>query len=207
MTLSTIEEAIKDLQRGRFIIVVDDENRENEGDLVISAEKVTPYKVNFMIKKGGGLICVPITGERLDELEIPLMVENLDNTEITKCKFTISVDHKRETTTGISAADRCATIKALIDPESKPDDFARPGHIFPLRYEEEGVLKRNGHTEAAVDLCRLAELYPGAVICEILKEDGETAKLEDLKEFAEKHNLKIISIEDLVLYRKNKKEV
>lgn len=204
MVFSTIKEAIQDLQRGRFVIVVDDENRENEGDLVIAADKVTPTKVNFMIKKAGGLICVPILGERLDELDIPLMVNGSRNTEITKCKFTVSVDSKNDASTGISAADRCATIKALINEKSLPEDFCRPGHIFPLRYEEGGVLKREGHTEAAVDLCKIAELYPAAVICEILKEDGETAKLNDLKEYAEKHNLRIISIEDLIMYRGEK---
>lgn len=204
MMFSTIEEAITDLQRGRCIIIVDDENRENEGDLIIAAEKVTPTKINFMIKKGGGLICVPITGQRLDELNIPLMIDDPENTEITKCKFTVSVDFRQGTTTGISAADRAATIKALVETKFRAKDFARPGHIFPLRYEENGVLDREGHTEAAVDLCKLADLYPAAAICEILKEDGDTAKLEDLEEFAEKHNLKVISIEDLVNYRKER---
>ena len=152
MSFSKIDEAITDLQRGRFVIVVDDENRENEGDLVISAEKITPLKVNFMIKKAGGLICVPILGERLDELKIPLMVNEPDNTEITKCKFTVSVDSKLDATTGISASDRCATIKALINEKSKPEEFAKPGHVFPLRYEEEGVLKREGHEAAIFDV-------------------------------------------------------
>ncbi|MCK5283135.1 MAG: 3,4-dihydroxy-2-butanone-4-phosphate synthase [Nanoarchaeota archaeon] len=202
--LSTIEEAITDLQRGRCIIVVDDENRENEGDLVLAAEKATPSKINFMIKKAGGLICVPMLGERLDQLNIPLMVQDSKNTEITRCKFTISVDYRYNTTTGISAQDRTETIKALIDEKSKPENFAMPGHIFPLRYEEGGILKREGHTEAAVDLCRLAGLYPAAVICEILNKDGEAAKLEELKEYTEKHNLKIISIQDLISYRKEK---
>ncbi len=204
MTFSTIEEAITDLQRGRIVIIVDDENRENEGDLVMAAEKVTPTKINFMIKRGGGLICVPIVGERLDELNIPLMVKESENTEVTRCRFTISVDSKHDATTGISATDRCATIKALVDHKSVSEDFCKPGHIFPLRYEEEGVLKREGHTEAAVDLCKIAGLYPAGVICEILKDDGETAKLDDLKEFAEKHNLRIISIGDLIKYRKGK---
>jgi 3,4-dihydroxy-2-butanone 4-phosphate synthase len=202
MTLATVDEAIKDLQRGHFIIVVDDETRENEGDLVIAAEKITPSRVNFMIKKAGGLICVPMEGKRLDELKLPLMVPDCDNTEITRCKFTVSVDLKNGRSTGISAQDRCNTIKALVD--GKAEDFARPGHIFPLRYAEAGVLEREGHTEAAVDLCKIAGLNPTAVICEILKEDGDTAKLDDLKEYANKHNLKIISIEDLIKHRKEK---
>ncbi len=200
MTLSSINEAVTDLERGRLIIVVDDENRENEGDLVIAAEKATPSKINFMIKKGGGLICVPMLSERLAELKIPLMVNDSENTEITKCRFTISVD-LRNNTSGISAQNRFATIKALINPKSKPEDFAKPGHIFPLMYEKGGVLKREGHTEAAIDLCKLAGLYPAAIICEILKEDGDTAKLPDLIEFAEKNNLKIVSIDDLIKYK------
>jgi 3,4-dihydroxy 2-butanone 4-phosphate synthase / GTP cyclohydrolase II len=201
MPFSTIEEAVTDLQRGRCVIVVDDEHRENEGDLVIAAEKATPSKINFMIKNAGGLICVPIKGERLDELNIPLMVSEKENTEITKCKFTVSVDYKKGTTTGISSCDRSTTIKALADKNSNPKDFSKPGHIFPLRYEEGGVLKRPGHTEAAVDLCKIAQLYPAGVICEILNEDGSTAKLEDLEKFAEKYNLKIISIDKLIKYR------
>ncbi len=204
MPLSTIEEAVKDIERGHLVIVVDDENRENEGDLVLAAEKATASKINFMIKKGGGLVCVPIIGERLDELKIPLMVQDEQNNEITRCKFTISVDVRNLATTGISAQDRCATIKSITDKKFQEKDFARPGHIFPLRYQEGGVLKREGHTEASVDLCKLANLYPAAVICEILKENGETAKLPDLEIFAKEHNLKIISIEDLIKYRKEK---
>jgi 3,4-dihydroxy 2-butanone 4-phosphate synthase / GTP cyclohydrolase II len=201
MAFAEINEAIRDIQRGRIVIIVDDENRENEGDLVMAAEKVVPSKINFMIKNGGGLICVPIIGARLNELKIPLMVNECDNTEITRCKFTLSVDFKHGTTTGISAQDRAATIKALIDQKSKPSDFARPGHIFPLRYEDGGVLTREGHTEAAVDLCKLAGLYPCGVICEILKEDGDTAKLPDLEIFSQMHKLKIISIADLIKHR------
>jgi 3,4-dihydroxy 2-butanone 4-phosphate synthase/GTP cyclohydrolase II len=204
MTFSTIDEALRDLQRGKFVIVVDDENRENEGDLVIAAEKVVPSKINFMIKKAGGLVCVPMLKERLDNLKIPLMVTDSENTEITRCKFTVSVDYKKNTTTGISAKDRAETIKALISPDVKEEDFSKPGHIFPLMAEEEGVLKREGHTEAAVDLCKLAGLYPAGVICEILNEKGEAAKLIELKEYADKHNLKMISIEDLVKHRKIK---
>ncbi|MBR9700139.1 3,4-dihydroxy-2-butanone-4-phosphate synthase [Candidatus Woesearchaeota archaeon] len=203
MVFSTIDEAVKDMQRGRCVIVVDDENRENEGDLILAAEKATPSKINFLIKKGGGLICVPMLGQRLDELQLPLMVADKDNTEVTKCRFTVSVDLKNNITTGISAQDRSATIKALINPSMKAGDFVRPGHVFPLRYSKGGVLMREGHTEAAVDLCKLAGLYPAGVLCEILKENGETAKLEDLKGFSEKYELKMISIKDLIDYRKN----
>jgi len=204
MKFSSIAEALQDLQRGRCIIVVDDEKRENEADLVLSAEKATPTKINFMIKRGGGLICVPMEGKRLDELKIPLMVPDHENTEITKCKFTVSVDFRHNTSTGISAQDRHATIKALTDAKSSAKDFARPGHIFPLRYQEGGVLKREGHTEAAVDLCRLAGLYPAAAVCEILNEDGSTAKIPDLEEYSQKHNLQVITIKDLISFRKEK---
>jgi 3,4-dihydroxy-2-butanone 4-phosphate synthase len=201
MKFSNLEQAIKDLQRGKFVMIVDDETRENEGDLVIAAEKATPSKINFMIKKAGGLICVPMLKERLDQLKLPLVVEDKNNTELTRCKFTVSTDLKNDKT-GISAHDRHATIKALIDPNTAPEDLARPGHIFPLRYAEGGVLEREGHTEAAIDICKLAGLYPAAVICEILKEDGDTAKLEDLKEFSKKQNLTLISIEQLLEYIK-----
>ena len=203
MKFSEIKDAITDLQRGRFIVIIDDENRENEADLVIAAEKATPSRVNFMIKNAGGLICVPMLKERLEELNIPLMIPDSENTEITKCKFTISVDFKPGTTTGISAGDRSATIRSLADPDTKAEEFARPGHIFPLKYTEGGVLKREGHTEAAIDMCKLAELGPVGVLCEILKEDGSTLKTEDLEEYASKHDLKIISIEELIKYRKN----
>ncbi len=203
MDFSPIEEAVQDLQRGRFVIIIDDEGRENEGDLVIAAEKITPSKVNFMIKRGGGLICVPLLSSRLQELSIPLMVDDSENSEITKCKFTVSVDLKKGTTTGISAADRSLTIKSLIDSKTVPSDLARPGHIFPLAYEEGGVLSREGHTEAAVDLCKIAGLYPAGVICEILTEKGETAKGEDLAAYAKEHHLNIISIADLIAYRKS----
>jgi 3,4-dihydroxy-2-butanone 4-phosphate synthase len=204
MVFSEIEEAVKDLQRGKCIIVVDDEHRENEGDLIIAAEKITPMKINFMLNNGKGLVCVPLLGERLDKLNLPLMVSEEENNELTRCSFTVSVDYKKGTTTGISASDRAATVKALIDENSKSEDFARPGHIFPLRYKEGGVIERPGHTEAAIDLCKMAKLYPAAVICEILKEDGETAKLEELEDFAKKHRMSIISIEELIKYRKEK---
>ena len=199
MTLSKIEEAVKDIKDGKFIIIVDDENRENEGDLVIAAEKIEPDKINFMITHGRGLVCVPVIKERLDELNIPLMTE--ENTEVTKCAFTVSVDHKN-VSTGISAYDRALTVKKLIDKNSKKEDFLRPGHMFPLRYEEKGVLSRAGHTEAAVDVVKLAGMYPAAVICEIINDNGRMARMEDLEKFAGKHNLKIVTIKSLVEYIK-----
>ncbi len=198
-----IEDAIKRLQRGDFIIIVDDENRENEGDLVVSAEKVTASKLNYMIKWARGIMCVPIDGKRLDKLKIPLMVSNADDRFNTH--FTVSVDAKNNTTTGVSVKDRLETIKALIDPSSKPDDLLRPGHVFPLRAADKGVFERQGHTEAAVELCRLAGLYPAAVIAEIMKDDGSMAKLEDLEGFAEKHNLSVYTIKDLIRHIKQQK--
>lgn len=191
---SDIKEAVKAVKNGEIIIIVDDKDRENEGDLVIAAEKVTPKSVNFMITHGRGLVCMPISGDRLDELVIPLMTKS--NTEKTKCQFTVSVDHK-DVTTGISAHERALTIKKMVDKDSSKEDFLMPGHIFPLRYTEGGVLKRPGHTEAAVDLARLADLFPAAVICEIIKEDGTMARRDDLKKFSEKHNLKMITINQL----------
>ena len=200
MVFSKIENAISDIKRGKFIIVVDDENRENEGDLVLAAEKATAHRINYMITHAKGLVCAPIIKEKLDELEIPVMV---NHNEINRCKFTVSVDCKNGTTTGISPADRAVTIKALIDPNSKSEDFVRPGHLFPLIYHEGGVLARQGHTEASIDLAKLAGLYPAAVICEIINEDGSMAKLPDLVEFSKKHNnMKIINIQDLVDYIK-----
>jgi 3,4-dihydroxy 2-butanone 4-phosphate synthase/GTP cyclohydrolase II len=198
MEFSKIEDAISDIKRGKFVIVVDDENRENEGDLVLAAEKVTANKINYMIKNARGLVCMPIIRERLEQLKIPPMV---DHKEINRCMFTISVDYKNGTTTGISPADRAATIKALIDDKTKTEDFAMPGHLFPLIYKEGGVLVREGHTEASVDLARLAGLYPAALICEIINDDGSMAKLPELFEFSKKHNdMKIITIKDLVDY-------
>ncbi|HHZ20227.1 MAG TPA: bifunctional 3,4-dihydroxy-2-butanone-4-phosphate synthase/GTP cyclohydrolase II [Firmicutes bacterium] len=198
MQFNTIEEALVELQSARMIIVVDDEDRENEGDLVMAADKVDPEAINFMAKYGRGLICVPMTGDRLDELNIPPMVS--DNTERLGTAFSVSVDAKT-TKTGISAYERCETIRALINPKTRPEDLVRPGHIFPLRAREGGVLKRAGHTEAAVDLARLAGLYPAGVICEIMNEDGTMARLPQLMEFAGTHGLKIISIADLINYR------
>ncbi len=201
MVFSKIEDAVNDINRGKFIIVVDDENRENEGDLVLAAEKVTAHKINYMIKHARGLVCMPIIKERMQQLNIPLMI---NHNEINRCKFTMSVDCKNGTTTGISPADRAATILALINNKSKPEDFAMPGHMFPLIYHEGGVLAREGHTEASVDLSKLAGLYPAAIICEIINDDGSMAKLQDLVEFSKKHNdMKIINIKDLVEYIKN----
>jgi len=204
MTFSKIEDAINDIKRGKMVIVVDDESRENEGDLVLAAEKATAHKINFMITHARGLVCVPIIKERLEELNIPLMVKD---TEIHQCKFTISVDVKNGATTGISPADRSATIQALIDTKSKNEDFHQPGHMFPLVYNGGGVLARQGHTEASVDLVKLAGLYPAAVICEVINEDGTMATLPNLIEFSKKHNnMKIIAIDHLVDYIKKQKE-
>ena len=201
MTLCSMEEAISDLQAGKFIIVVDDEGRENEGDLVLPAEKVTPEAVNFMVTHAKGLLCMPMTEERLDELQIPLVSTEHTPTALPTA-FTVSIDYKKDTTTGISAFDRSATINALIDPNSQPDDFARPGHLFPLRYHKGGVLMRPGHTEAIIDLCNIGGLYPAGVVCEIMKDDGDMARMPDLEEFAQKHDLKILSIAQLIAHRR-----
>lgn len=200
---NTIDEAIKDLKDGKMIIVVDDEDRENEGDLLMIAEKASPEHINFMAKYGRGLICVPMLKERLDELQIKSMVTN--NTDPKETAFTVSVDSNRSTT-GISAYERAETIKHLLEHDAKPEDFNRPGHIFPLVAKDGGVLVRTGHTEAAVDLAKLAGCYPAGVICEIMNEDGTMARVPDLKHYAEKFNLNIITIKDLVEYRR-KKEV
>ena len=198
--LNTIEEAIEDIKQGKMIIVVDDENRENEGDFIAAAEKVTPEMINFMTQHGRGLLCAPLLEKRCKELGLDMMVEN--NTVLHHTQFTVSIDLKGEgCTTGISVFDRAKTIKALVKPETKPEDFGRPGHIFPLKAKEGGVLRRTGHTEAAVDLARLAGLEPAGILIEILNEDGSMARLPQLVKVAEKHNLKIISIEDLVAYR------
>ncbi len=201
MPLATVEEAAKELREGNFVIIVDDEDRENEGDLVIAAEKVTPEAINFMTRYGRGLVCIAMMGQRLDELEIPLLPG--DNTSPFGSPFAMPVDaHPRfGVTTGISAYDRATTIKVLIDPNTKPSDLTRPGHVFPLRAKEGGVLRRAGHTEAAVDLCRIAGLYPAAVICEILRDDGQMARLPDLEAFAAQHGFKILTIADLIAYR------
>lgn len=196
---NTIEEAILDIRDGKMVVVVDDKRRENEGDIVMAAEKVTPQSINFMAKSGGGLICMPIVKERLVELNIGMMVA--DNTDTHKTAFTVSVD-AADTTTGISAHERAYTIQKIIDPRSKPDDFNKPGHIFPLESKKGGVLVRAGHTEAAVDLAKLAGLYPAGVICEIMNEDGTMARVPELKEYVKKHQLKLITIADLINYRR-----
>lgn len=201
---STIEEAIEDIKQGKMVVVVDDEDRENEGDLLMAAEKATPEAINFMATYGKGLICMPVVGSRLDELGICPMVEN--NTDNHETAFTVSIDAKA-TTTGISAFERCDTIQAVLKTETKPTDLRRPGHIFPLRYREGGVLRRAGHTEASVDLARLAGLYPAGVICEIMSSDGSMARVPELKEFVKQHNLKLITVADLIKYRKSHERV
>ena len=198
MTVSKIEDAISAFAKGGMIVVVDDEDRENEGDIIIASEKITPEAVAFMMKNARGLICVAMEGERLDALDIPLMVPR--NTEYLKTAFTVSVDYIHGTTTGISAVDRAATVRALLDESSKPEDFARPGHIFPLRAHPEGVLGRPGHTEAAVDLAKLAGLKASGVICEVANDDGTMSRLPELREFCLKHQLPLITIADLALH-------
>ncbi len=197
---NTIEEAIEDIRKGKILIVVDDEDRENEGDFIMAAEKVTPEAINFMAKHGRGLICVAMTPERLDELDLQPMVT--ENTAHMGTEFTVSVDAREGTTTGISAHDRARTVRTLIDPKTKPSDLARPGHIFPLRARKGGVLTRAGHTEAVVDLCRLAGLYPAGVLCEIMDEDGSMARVPRLKEIAREFDLKIITVRDIIEYRR-----
>ncbi len=194
-----IEEAIEEIRQGRLLVVVDDEDRENEGDLVMAADRVTPEAVNFMAKHGRGLICAPMTGERLDELRIPMMVT--ENTALMGTAFTDSVDAKRGVTSGTSAYDRAVTVRALVDPATRPEDLARPGHIFPLRSMPGGVLRRAGHTEAAVDLARLAGCYPAGVICEVMDERGGMARLPELVALASQHGLRMITIRDLIQYR------
>jgi len=200
MPVSTIAEGIEEFRAGRFVIIVDDEDRENEGDLAIAAQFAGPEAINFMATHGRGMICVPMLPERLEVLNLPLMVA--DNTSSYGTAFTVSVDARQGTTTGISAHDRAATVAALIDPETKPTDLLRPGHMHPLRAKEGGVLTRAGQTEASVDLAKAADLYPGAVICEVLHEDGTMARMPDLEKFAAEYNLKIITVRDLIAYRR-----
>lgn len=195
----SVEEAVEDIKNGKIIIVVDEEDRENEGDFVCAAEFASPEVVNFMAKHGRGMICVPMTQKRMSELKLNMMVDS--NTAIHGTQFTVTVDALHGTTTGISASDRSITIKKLADPDSKPNDFAKPGHIFPLRAMEEGVLRRAGHTEAVIDLCNLAGLNPVGVLCEILNDDGTMARVPDLEEIAEKFDLKILAITELIKYR------
>lgn len=200
MSFSPIEDAVAAIARGEFVVVVDDEDRENEGDLIIAAEKATAEQIGFMVRHTSGIICVPLMGERLDELRIPMMVTQ--NTDARHTAFTVSVDYGPTTTTGISAADRAATIAAIVDRTSEPEDFTRPGHIFPLRYQPGGVLRRAGHTEAAVDLATLAGLRPAGVLAEIVTDDGSIARLPELEEFAATHGLVMIQIADLIAHRR-----
>ncbi|MCI7576367.1 MAG: bifunctional 3,4-dihydroxy-2-butanone-4-phosphate synthase/GTP cyclohydrolase II [Bacteroidales bacterium] len=197
--MNTIEEAIHDFREGKFVIVVDDEDRENEGDFIVAAEKITPEKVNFMLQHGRGVLCAPITEERCQELGLPHQVEN--NTSILGTPFTITIDKLEGCTTGVSAHDRAATIRALADPASTPETFGRPGHINPLYARSRGVLRRAGHTEAAIDLAKLAGLYPAAALIEIMNEDGTMARLPQLEKTAQEYNLKLICIKDLIAYR------
>jgi 3,4-dihydroxy 2-butanone 4-phosphate synthase/GTP cyclohydrolase II len=205
MAIAGIEEIVAALQRGEMVIMVDDEDRENEGDLFIAAEDATPDNIGFMLRYTSGIVCLPVVGERLDELELPMMVAK--NTDVRRTAFTISIDAAEGTTTGISAADRCRTIHAVIDPETAPDDLARPGHMYPLRYEPGGVLKRAGHTEAAVDLAVLAGKYPAAVLAEVMNDDGTVARLPDLERFAEEHGLLLGTIADLIAYRRKSEKL
>jgi 3,4-dihydroxy 2-butanone 4-phosphate synthase/GTP cyclohydrolase II len=200
MPLARVEDAVADIRAGRMVIVVDDENRENEGDLIFAASKVSPELIGFMVRYCSGIICVPMESQRLDELNLPQM--SPENSESMRTAFTISVDAREGITTGISAADRARTIEVLIDPSAAAGDLRKPGHIFPLRYMDGGVLRRAGHTEAAVDLARMAGLYPAGVLCEVVNEDGTMARLPDLERFAAEHDLKIISIADLIAYRR-----
>ena len=200
--LSSIEDAVKDFSEGKFVIVVDDEDRENEGDLICAAEKITPEMVNFMLKEARGVLCVPITISRCEELDLPRQVA--DNTSMLGTPFTVTVDKLDGCTTGVSIHDRCATIRALADPNSTPQTFGRPGHVNPLYAQENGVLKRSGHTEAAIDLCKMAGLYPAGALMEIMNDDGTMARMPQLIEFAKEHQLKIITIKDMIAYRLKK---
>ncbi len=199
MPVTTVEQAIADFQNGKFVIIVDDEDRENEGDLAIAAEYITPDAINFMATYARGLICMPVLRQRLEELRLPMMVD--ENTARLSTAFTVSVDAQNGTTTGISASDRAATVLAMLDPQTKPEDLARPGHLFPLRYEDGGVLVRAGQTEASVDLCYLAKLQPAAIICEIMADDGTMARMPDLEEFSRLHDINIVSVAEIINYR------
>ena len=202
---STIDEAIDDIRAGKIVIVVDDADRENEGDFIMAAERVTPQALNFMVTHGRGIVCMPLMGQRLDELRIPLMVSK--NNESHGTAFAVSIDIQGRTTTGTSAFDRAATVRAIVDPELRPDDIRMPGHVFPLMAMEGGVLKRAGHTEATVDLARLAGLYPAGVLCEVLHPDGSMARMPELIKVAEEHDLRIISIADLIEYRRHREHL
>ena len=197
--LNSVEEAIEDFRKGQFVIVVDDEDRENEGDLIIAAELITPEKVNFMLKHARGVLCAPITLSRCKELDLPHQVTN--NTSVLGTPFTVTIDKLEGCTTGVSASDRAATIRALADPTSTPETFGRPGHINPLYAQDKGVLRRAGHTEASVDLAKLAGLYPAAALMEVMNEDGSMARLPELRQMADQYGFKLISIADLIAYR------
>ena len=205
LKISSIEDAVNDFRDGKFVIVVDDEDRENEGDLIIAAEKITPEKVNFMLKHARGVLCAPITLGRCEELDLPHQVT--DNTSVLGTPFTVTVDKLEGCTTGVSAHDRAATILALADPKSTPQTFGRPGHINPLYAQDNGVLRRSGHTEAAIDLCRMAGLYPAGALMEIMNEDGTMARMPDLLKFAEEWDMKIITIKDMIAYRLKKESL
>lgn len=199
LKINTVEEALKDFKEGRFVIVVDDEDRENEGDLIIAAEKITAEKVNFMLKYARGVLCAPITLSRCDELDLPRQVD--ENTSMLGTPFTVTIDKLEGCSTGVSAHDRAETIRALADPASTPQTFGRPGHVNPLYAQDNGVLRRSGHTEAAIDLCKLTGLYPAGALMEIMNDDGTMARLPQLLEFAKEHDLKVISIKDMIAYR------
>ncbi len=201
MPLCSLEEALDDLRAGKLLIVVDDENRENEGDLVMPAEMVNAEAVNFIATHARGLVCMPMTGERLDELDMPLMVGQNGSSK-DQTAFTVSVDYKKGTTTGISAYDRAATIDAMLSPDTKPEDFTKPGHLFPLRYHPGGVLARAGHTEAIIDLCNLMGMYPAGIVCEIMNDDGTMARMDSLETFGKTHGLKILSIAQIIAHRR-----
>lgn len=205
MTFAPIEEIIEAARRGEMVIMTDDEDRENEGDLILPAEEATPGKIGFMLRHTSGILCLSVTGERLDELELPMMVA--ENTDVRRTAFTVSIDAAEGTTTGISAADRYRTIQAVLDPRTRPEDLARPGHLYPLRYEPGGVLKRAGHTEAAVDIARLAGRYPAGVLAEIMNDDGTVARLPDLERFAKEHDLLIGTIADLIAHRRKSEKL
>ena len=205
MPLSTVDEALDEIRAGKCVIVVDDEDRENEGDLIVAAEKVTPDIINFMATHGRGLICMPLEGKRLDELQVPMMVQRNSTPQGTA--FAVSIEAKNGTTTGISASDRAATVLAVLDPNTRPDDISMPGHMFPLRARSGGVLERSGHTEAAVDLARLAGLYPAGVICEIMNEDGTMARFPELQVFGKKHDIRLLSIAQLIAYRRRSEKL
>ena len=203
--LNTIEEALEDFREGKFVIVVDDEDRENEGDLICAAEKITPEMVNFMLKYARGLLCAPVTISRSQELDLPHQVQ--DNTSLLGTPFTVTIDKIEGCTTGVSAHDRAATIRALADPASTPKTFGRPGHVNPLYAQDNGVLRRSGHTEAAIDLCKLSGLYPAGALMEIMNDDGTMARMPQLMEFAQLHNMKIITIKDMIAYRLQKESL